>query len=162
MYYGDSELSEVHDPSTPDDMDLTRGARIWQRDELLLILKSTGRCLPLEDIAKFVDLLESVLPADRIIRFPGIYQINRQMEQMTKSELVEKKGLCYKITEKGTKLAEEAELSMENDEEADRAWVALRNALANLPSSKLTWDSHLDAALKQVKVDTQSPKQDHQ
>jgi hypothetical protein len=147
------ELSEVG-PGASDGGNLSRGGRIWQRDELLLILKSTGRCLPPEDIAKFVDLLENVLPTDRIIKFQGIYEISRQLDQMGKWGLVEKKGSCYKITEKGSRLADEAELSMENDEKTDRAWAMLRNALNNLPSTKLRWDSHLDAALKEPKEQT--------
>lgn len=154
MYYRGWELSEADHRSTPDGVDLSRGGRIWQRDELLLILKSTNRCLPPEDLAKFVDLLESVLPANRIIRFQGIYEIRKQLDQMGKWELVEKRGPCYKITEKGNKLADEAELSIENDEKTAKPWAILRNALRNLPSSKLAWDLHLNGALKELKEET--------
>ncbi|WXG42770.1 MAG: hypothetical protein WED04_01500 [Promethearchaeati archaeon SRVP18_Atabeyarchaeia-1] len=148
-------MSEVPHVSAPDAGNLTREARIWQRDELLLILKSTGRCLPLEDIAKFIDFLETVLPDDKIIRFSGVHHVSRQLEQMAKSELIEKRGVCYKITEKGSKLADEAELSIEDSEVTNRAWATVRSALASLPSSKLAWDSHLNATTKRIGEESQ-------
>jgi hypothetical protein len=97
--------------------------------------------------------LEHVLPSDRIIKFPGDASINRQLEQMLKSGLLEKMGNFYGITEKGAKLADEAELSMENDEELEKLWQTVRNALCNLPWSKLMWDSHLYDVLKQLGVE---------
>jgi hypothetical protein len=112
--------------------------------------------LPPEDIAKFVDFIEDALPAEIIIRFQGIQEINRQLDQMLKWELIEKKGSCYKITEKGSRLADEAELSVENDETAGETWAALRNALGDLPSTRMKWDSHLYAALKGLKKETGS------
>jgi hypothetical protein len=123
---------------------------VWQRDELLLIFKSTDRSLPLGDVARFVGLLEDVLPSGRIIKFSGINSIARQLEQMVKSEFLVKISNCYRITEKGVRLADEAELSMENDEELGRIWQTVRSALSNLPSSKLLWDSHLYSALKHL------------
>lgn len=124
---------------------------VWQRDELLLIFKSTNRCLPLEDIARFVSLLEDILPSDRIIKFQAVSSVSRQLEQMLRSELIERMGNCYRITEKGAKLADEAELSMEHDEELEKVWQTIRGALSSLPWSKLMWDSHLFSALRQPK-----------
>jgi hypothetical protein len=109
-------------------------------------------------MVKFVDFVETALPADRIIKFEGTYQISRQLEQMVKSELVEKKGSCYKTTEKGNRLADESELSMEYDEETDRIWVVVRRALANMPPSRITWDSFLNDVLKQLSESSRSPK----
>jgi hypothetical protein len=119
---------------------------IWQRDELLLILKSTDRCLSLEDIAEFVYFLEDVLPSDKLVKFLGISSVSRQLEQMIKSELVEKRSSCYKITERGMKFAEEAELSIEQDEELDQIWHRTRDTLTNLPVNRLKWNSYLDTA----------------
>jgi predicted transcriptional regulator len=104
----------------------------------------------LEDIARFVGLLEDVLPSDRIIKFSGTHSVSRQLEQMAKSELLVKISNCYRITEKGMRLADEAELSIENDEELGKIWQIVRTALSSLPSSKLLWDSHLYSALKQL------------
>jgi hypothetical protein len=149
-------LREVDDPGDLNGGDLSKGGRLWQRDELLLILKSTGRCLESEDLVKFVDFLESVMPASKIIKFQGIYEIIRQLDQMMKWELVEKRGSCYKITEAGKQLAEEAEGSIENDEKTRRAWAILRNTLSNLPSTRMNWDLHLNAALKGIKEETKA------
>jgi hypothetical protein len=143
-------LSEVHRPNSREFKGLPEKTAIWQRDELLLILKSTDRCLPLEDVVRFVGVLEDILPSDRIIKFPGVLSISRQLEQMVKSELLEKIGTCYRITSKGVRLADEAELSIENDEDLGSVWQTLRGALGSLPSSKLLWDSHLFSALKQL------------
>jgi hypothetical protein len=126
---------------------------IWQRDELLLIFKFTGRCLPLEDISRFVGLLEDVLPSGRMIKFSAVHSIARQLEQMVKSQLLGKVGNCYRITEKGARLADEAELSIENDEELGKIWQTVRSALGSLPSSKLLWDSHLYSTLKQLMLE---------
>jgi DNA-binding PadR family transcriptional regulator len=101
-------------------------------------------------MAKFVYFLEDVLPNDRVVRFLGIPSIARQLEQMVKSGLVEKKSSCYRITEKGLKFAEEAELSIEQDEEIDKIWHSTRDILAKLPVSRLRWDSYLDAAFDQL------------
>ncbi len=146
-------MSEVHHVSSPEIRGSPRKVTIWQRDELLLILGSTDRCLPSEDIAKFVSFIEDVLPVDRIIKFPSVSSIDRQLEQMVKSELLEKKGNCFRITEKGTKLADEAELSLENDEEIEKIWQTVKSALASLPWSKLMWDSHLYDTLKQLRAE---------
>lgn len=75
---------------------------------------------------------------------------------MAKSELIEKRGVCYKITEKGSKLADEAELSIEDSEVTNRAWATVRSALASLPSSKLAWDSHLNATTKRIGEESRS------
>jgi hypothetical protein len=104
----------------------------------------------LEDVARFVGLLEDILPSDRIIKFTGVLSISRQLEQMVKSGILEKIGNCYRITGKGVRLADEAELSMENDEDLGSVWQTVRSALRSLPSSKLLWDSHLFSALKQL------------
>ena len=143
-------MSEAHRTNSRELSDPPSKTPIWQRDELLLILRSTDRCLPLEDVARFVGLLEDILPSDRIIKFPGVHSINRQLEQMVKSELLEKIGSCYRTTNKGVRLADEAELSMENDKDLRSVWQTVRSALGSLPSSKLLWDSHLFSALKQV------------
>lgn len=70
---------------------------------------------------------------------------------MVKTALLEKRGGCYRLAERGVKFADEAELSMETDEEVDTIWHAARNALVNLPSNRLMWDSHLFSALKEIK-----------
>lgn len=144
-------MSEAHRVSSREFIGPLRKVSIWQRDELLLIFKSTNRCLPLEDIARFVSLLEDILPGDRIIKFQAVSSISRQLEQMLRSELIEKMGSCYRITEKGAKLADEAELSMEHDEELEKIWQTIRGALSSLPWSRLMWDSHLYSALRQPK-----------
>ena len=146
-------MSEVHRVSSCETTGIPLKITIWQRDELLLILRSTDRSLPLEDIARFVGLLEDVLPSGRIIKFLGIHSIARQLEQMVKSELLVKISNCYRITEKGSRLADEAELSMENDEELGKIWQIVRAAFSSLPSSKLLWDSHLYGALKQLDLE---------
>jgi hypothetical protein len=147
-------LSEANNASPNGLGQSSRQISIWQRDELLLVLKSTDRCLPLEDIARFVYFLEDALPNDRVVRFLGIPSITRQLEQMVRSGLVDKKSSCYRITEKGLKFAEEAELSMEQDEEIDKIWHATREILAKLPVSRLKWDSYLDIAFDQLRSET--------
>nr|MDO8099263.1 hypothetical protein [Candidatus Njordarchaeota archaeon] len=152
-------MSEVNNASPNRFGQSSREVSIWQRDELLLVLKSTDRCLPLEDIAKFVYFLEDVLPSDKVVKFLGIPSISRQLGQMIKSGLVEKKSSCYRITEKGLKFAEEAELSIEQDEEIDQVWHATRDILSNLPVSRLKWDSYLDTAFRQLESETQAPNE---
>lgn len=144
-------MSEVNRMSSPRSGTSSGKTSIWQRDELLLVLKCTSRCLPLEDMVKFVDFLESVLPSEKIIKFPTVSSISKQLEQMVKTALLEKRGGCYRLAERGVKFADEAELSMETDEEVDTIWHAARNALVNLPSNRLMWDSHLFSALKEIK-----------
>nr|MDO8133179.1 hypothetical protein [Candidatus Njordarchaeum guaymaensis] len=82
-------MSEANNASPNGFGQSSRDVSIWQRDELLLVLKSTDRCLPLEDIAKFVYFLEDVLPSDKVVKFLGTPSISRQLEQMIKSGLVE-------------------------------------------------------------------------
>jgi hypothetical protein len=110
-------------------------------------------------MAEFVHFLEDVLPSDKLMKFLGVSSVSRQLEQMVKSGLVEKKSSCYKITERGLKFAEEAELSIEQDEELDKAWHRTRDILANLPVNRLKWDSYLDTAFDQLKSETLAPNE---
>lgn len=152
-------MSEANNVSPNGFGQSSREVSIWQRDELLLILKSTDRCLPLEDMAEFVHFLEDVLPSDKLMKFLGVSSVSRQLEQMVKSGLVEKKSSCYRITERGMKFAEEAELSIEQDEELDEIWHRTRDILSNLPVNRLKWDSYLDTALDLIKNEMSAPSE---
>ncbi|MHA1267776.1 MAG: hypothetical protein ACTSRS_21250 [Candidatus Helarchaeota archaeon] len=125
---------------------------IWQLDELLLILLSSGRFHNQEDFRLFSNLFERIFPQDVVIGFKGNATfISRQIESVRKKGLVISVGPNISISAKGRKVALEI-LNTKilanpgpHQKELITGWKLYRKVLARLPRVKSMWEKYLDA-----------------
>ena len=133
--------------------------KIWQLDEILLILFASGRFHNVTDILVLSTIFERLFPKSHLIGFNGNKTfVARQIESSKKKNLLISIGSNVAISAKGRtttlhilneKILKEAETNNGN-EDLIKGWKLFRKILARLPRVRAMWDQYLEDFLRRL------------
>ncbi|NVM52362.1 MAG: hypothetical protein HWN66_01580 [Candidatus Helarchaeota archaeon] len=126
--------------------------KIWQLDEVLLILFSSGRFHNLNDFLLLTKIFERVFPSAHLIGFNGNKTfIIRQLESSKKKNFLITVGTNFSISGDGRKYTINIinEKVLKNEELAT-AWKLYRKILSRLPRVRAFWDDYLEGFLRRL------------
>ena len=131
---------------------LTDKNKIWQLDEVLLILFASGRFHNLHDFILLTKIFERVFSNSYLIGFNGNKTfISRQIESSKKKNLLITTGPNFSISGTGRKYA----VGIINEkiitnEELALSWKLFRKILGRLPRVRSMWDGYLEDYLRRL------------
>lgn len=126
--------------------------KIWQLDEVLLILFASGRFHNLNDFLVLTEIFERLFPRANLIGFNGNKTfILRQIESSKKKRFLIPIGPNVSISADGRKYALEVmnEKILKNEQLAN-AWKLYRKILSRLPRVRGMWDQYLENFLRRL------------
>ena len=126
--------------------------KIWQLDEIMLILFASGRFHNLNDLLVLTEIFERLFPRANLIGFNGNKTfILRQIESSKKKKLLISIGANVSISADGRKyaLAIMKEKVLKNEPLAN-AWKQYRKILSRLPRVRGMWDQYLENFLQRL------------
>ena len=133
--------------------------KIWQLDEILLILFASGRFHNVTDILVLSAIFERLFPKSHLIVFNGNKTfVARQIESSKKKDFLISIGSNVAISAKGRtttldilneKILKEAETNNAN-EDLINGWKLFRKILARLPRVRAMWDQYLEDFLRRL------------
>ncbi len=133
--------------------------KIWQLDELMLILFASGRFHNVEDILVLSAIFERLFPKSHLIGFNRNKTfVVRQIESSRKKNLLISTGANIAISANGRKYAldilnEKVLKITEKKETPDdliTGWKLFRKILARLPRVRAMWDNYLTEFLRRL------------
>ncbi|NVM27522.1 MAG: hypothetical protein HWN65_01660 [Candidatus Helarchaeota archaeon] len=126
--------------------------KIWQLEEVLLILFASGRFHNLNDMLLLSEIFERVFPQTNLIGFNGNKTfVSRQIGTLKKKNYLIGIGANVAISGEGRKHA----LNILNEkilknEEIVREWNLYRKILARLPRVRSMWEKYLEDFLRRL------------
>ena len=133
--------------------------KIWQLDEILLILFASGRFHNVTDLLVLSAIFERLFPKSHLIGFNGNKTfVARQIESSKKKDLLISIGSNVAISAKGrtttldilnAKILKEVETNNAN-EDLIKGWKLFRKILARLPRVRAMWDQYLEDFLRRL------------
>jgi hypothetical protein len=126
--------------------------KIWQLEELALILFASGRFHHAIDIVLLSEIFERLVPKQNMIGFNANKTfISRQIELLKKNEYVITVGFNISISAKGRAFALRIiNEKIHGNEELLGKWNLYRKILWRLPRDRDMWDGYLEEYLKRL------------
>ncbi len=126
--------------------------KIWQIDEILLILLASGRFHDTTDLLLLTKIFERLFPDSHLIGFKGnTLFISRQIESLKSKKLIFEIGNNVGISSEGRKLTIQIlNEKILKDEVLTKFWKLYRKMLARLPRVRGMWDKYLEEFLNRL------------
>lgn len=127
--------------------------KIWQLEEVLLILFASGRFHNLHDMSLLSEIFERLFPQNSLIGFKNGKKtfVSRQLDTLKKKDYIISIGNNVAISGGGRKYA----LDILNEkiltnEGLIRDWNLFRKILARLPRVRSMWEQYLENFLRRL------------
>ncbi|MHA1278711.1 MAG: hypothetical protein ACTSQI_08570 [Candidatus Helarchaeota archaeon] len=126
--------------------------KIWQIDEILLILLASGRFHNITDLLLLTKIFERVFPDSNLIGFKGnnVF-ISRQIESLKKRQFIFAIGKNVGISAEGRKYTIQIlNNKILMNKELAKFWQLYRKMLAHLPRVRGMWEKSLENFLRRL------------